>query len=294
LSKSSRLACAALAVCCGALTAGPATAASGGSTAAAVPSTSSVGGSAFDPSVKLVHTVALGAGTAKHLGDRLPVRKGMSGHDVRILQDFLRRVGLKVTVDGEFGSATAKAVRSFEKRTGRPVDGRLDHDDYTKLIEVLNNGGFDDLLPAPAKIAQAPAAGDVATLNPDGTATAPADAPDQVKAIVTAGNEIATKPYRYGGGHQSFDDSGYDCSGSISYALHGASLLTVPRDSTGFETFGQAGAGQWVTIYTRADHAYLVVAGLRFDTSGRSAGGSRWQTAARSSSGYVVRHPAGL
>ena len=115
-----------------------------------------------------------------------------------------------------------------------------------------------------------------------------------MQQIIQAGNEIASKPYIYGGGHGKWQDSGYDCSGSVSYALHGAALLSVPRDSTDLETFGQAGSGSWVTIYTKASHAYMIVAGLRFDTSGRDAGGTRWQAEQRPSSGYIVRHPAGL
>ena len=103
----------------------------------------------------------------------------------------------------------------------------------------------------------------------DGLATAPADAPPQVQAIIAAGNEIATKPYKYGGGHGKWEDSGYDCSGSLSYAFHGAGMLDEALDSTGFMSWGEAGKGQWVTIYAKGSHAYMVVAGLRFDTSGR-------------------------
>ena len=99
----------------------------------------------------------------------------------------------------------------------------------------------------------------------------------------------------YGGGHtDDFQDSGYDCSGSVSFALHGAGLLRAPLDSGEFMSWGDAGPGQWVTIYANEGHMYMVVAGLRFDTSGASASGSRWQTEGRSSSGYEVRHPPGL
>ena len=119
-------------------------------------------------------------------------------------------------------------------------------------------------------------------------------APLSVRRVIAAGDRIATTPYRYGGGHGSFHDSGYDCSGSVSYALHGAGLLQSSMPSGGFETWGDAGPGQWVTLYANAGHIYMVVAGLRFDTSGRSSAGSRWQTATRSGAGYVVRHPSGL
>ena len=107
-------------------------------------------------------------------------------------------------------------------------------------------------------------------------------------------NRIIDKPYKYGGGHGKWNDSGYDCSGSVSYALHGAGLLDKPLASGDFESWGDAGPGQWVTIYTKASHAYMVVAGIRFDTSGRTTHNTRWQSDMRSSSGYVARHPTGL
>ena len=138
------------------------------------------------------------------------------------------------------------------------------------------------------------APGDTAQIGPDGLAIAPASAPDPVKAIIAAGNQIASKPYKYGGGHGKWNDSGYDCSGSVSYALHGAGLLDKPLASGDFETWGDSGPGQWVTIYTKASHAYMVVAGIRFDTSGRTTNNTRWQADMRSSSGYVARHPTGL
>ena len=110
---------------------------------------------------------------------------------------------------------------------------------------------------------------------------------------MAAGNVIATLPYRYGGGHRSFQDTAYDCSGSVSYALHGAGLLDATLDSTGLARWGEAGPGAWITVYANATHTYLVVAGLRFDTSG-ARGRSRWQAAPRSARGFRVRHPAGL
>lgn len=230
--------------------------------------------------------------SARSLGDRVPLRRGMRGHDVKVMQDFFRRVGLRVRLDGRFGPATYRALRRFEKRAGRPVDGVVDRGDITTLRRVLSQGGFRIVkaqAPSPP-----PADGPKAVLNPDGTATAPAGAPPEVAQIIASGNEIATAPYRYGGGHGRWKDSGYDCSGSVSYALHGAGLLETSRDSTGFETYGVPGAGRWVTTYANSGHMYMVVAGLRFDTSGRSKGGSRWQTALRPTSGYVVRHPKGL
>jgi len=147
--------------------------------------------------------------------------------------------------------------------------------------------------PAPAVAAVNPSPN--AVLAADGlTAVAPDAAPPQVRHVIDAANQIVGKPYRYGGGHGSFQDSGYDCSGTVSYALHGAGLLGAPRASSGLTTFGAAGAGQWITVYANSGHTYVVIAGLRLDTSGSGGEGPRWRPEPRSGSGYVVRHPAGL
>ncbi|MCW3022846.1 MAG: hypothetical protein JWR30_2168 [Conexibacter sp.] len=133
-----------------------------------------------------------------------------------------------------------------------------------------------------------------ATVGPDGLAVVPAGAPAPVAAVIAAGNQIAKLAYKYGGGHQDFADTAYDCSGSVSFALHGAGLLDATLDSTGLGRWGQAGPGAWLTIYANKTHTYLIVAGLRFDTSGQRAAGSRWQAAPRSARGFKVRHPLGL
>jgi peptidoglycan hydrolase-like protein with peptidoglycan-binding domain len=114
-----------------------------------------------------------------------------------------------------------------------------------------------------------------------------------VSRVVSAGNEIANRPYVYGGGHGSFQSSGYDCSGSVSYALHGGGLLSSPQDSTSLEGYGESGAGKHITIYANSEHAFMVVDGKRFDTVAQQEGGSRWSGSMTSTSGYVVRHPAG-
>jgi cell wall-associated NlpC family hydrolase len=131
-----------------------------------------------------------------------------------------------------------------------------------------------------------------ATLLADGTASAPAGAPAAVAAVIAAGNRIASLPYRWGGGHRTWEDTGYDCSGSVGYALHGGGLLDATSDSSGLMTYGDPGPGAWITIYANPDHVYMVVAGLRFDTSG--ANPSRWQLAERTGEGFAVRHPPGL
>jgi hypothetical protein len=131
-----------------------------------------------------------------------------------------------------------------------------------------------------------------ATLLADGTVSPPAGAPAQVAAVIAAGNRIASLPYRWGGGHRRWEDRGYDCSGSVGYALHGGELLEATSDSSGLMRFGERGPGTWISIYANPDHVYMVVAGLRYDTSG--ADPSRWQAAMRPTAGYVVRHPPGL
>jgi peptidoglycan hydrolase-like protein with peptidoglycan-binding domain len=233
-------------------------------------------------------------GAHHSLGDRIPVKRGMSGHDIRVLQDFLSRAGFKVGVDGEFGSTTEKAVKKFETAQNRAVDGVMDAGDIDALRTLA---GQDDPGASTQPVQTQPIAlapGDVAQIGPDGLAIAPATAPDPVKAIIAAGNQIASKPYKYGGGHGKWNDSGYDCSGSVSYALHGAGLLDQAMPSGDFTDWGDAGPGQWVTIYAKSSHMYMVVAGIRFDTSGRTKANTRWQADMRSADGYVARHPAGL
>jgi cell wall-associated NlpC family hydrolase len=128
-----------------------------------------------------------------------------------------------------------------------------------------------------------------------GIALPPIEAPPQVTAIIQAGNQIARTPYLWGGGHGRWQDKGYDCSGSVSYALAAGGLLRAPLDSGRLMGWGEPGRGRWVTIYTNPGHVYMVVAGLRFDTSGRrGAGDSRWRAEMRSSAGFVARHPQGL
>jgi cell wall-associated NlpC family hydrolase len=133
----------------------------------------------------------------------------------------------------------------------------------------------------------------------NGTAYAPDQAPDAVKQAIWAANSIVGLPYRMGGGHKlGFTDHAYDCSGTVSFALHGGGLLAVPRDSSSFLRYGLKGKGTWITIYTNPGHAFTVIAGLRLDTSaaGDPSGlsGPRWRPNLRSTRGYKARHPVGL
>jgi hypothetical protein len=136
----------------------------------------------------------------------------------------------------------------------------------------------------------------------DGRAVAPASAPTRVKRVIEAANRIVEKPYRYGGGHRPFGrrlDTGYDCSGSVSYALYGGRFLRSPLPSGALMNWASRGTGRWITVYAHASHAYVVVAGLRFDTSMRDrnapgpATGPRWSKSLRRSAAFVARHPRG-
>jgi cell wall-associated NlpC family hydrolase len=138
-----------------------------------------------------------------------------------------------------------------------------------------------------------------AVLLPDGYAAAPESAPQEVKDAIAAANAIIGLPYVYGGGHSTtFVARGYDCSGTVSYALHGGNLLTRPLDSGSFMKWGEKGAGTWITIYTNPGHAFAVIAGLRLDTSAAGdpsrAKGPRWRPTLRSTRGYTARHPLGF
>jgi hypothetical protein len=132
----------------------------------------------------------------------------------------------------------------------------------------------------------------------EGLAAAPIEAPAAVQEIIWAGNQIVGLPYIYGGGHASFTSHGYDCSGTVSFALHGANLLSTPMDSTEFEGWQKPGVGKWVTIFANAEHAYMTVAGVRLDTSSANdpsnLQGPRWRPLRPGNAGFVVRHPKGL
>jgi peptidoglycan hydrolase-like protein with peptidoglycan-binding domain len=210
---------------------------------------------------------------------------GSSGSDVRALQRYLDQAGYDTVPDGAFGPATRRSVMRFERHEERTVNGRASRAEQ-RMVRSRATAAAPEETEAPPT--------EKAYLTSSGMAVAPASAPDEVKEIIEAGNEIATKPYKYGGGHARWNDTGYDCSGSVSYVLHAAGLLSRALDSTEFMSWGKRGRGTWVTIRTNPSHAYLIVAGLRFDTSARSRTGNRWSEQMRSASGYVARHPSGL
>jgi hypothetical protein len=135
-----------------------------------------------------------------------------------------------------------------------------------------------------------------AKLKSNGKAIAPAGAPQQIIDAIAAGNRIRKKPYVWGGGHKSFESNGYDCSGAVSYVLNAAGLLSSPMPSGPLMSWGEEGKGGWITVFANGGHAYMVVAGLRFDTSAMGSGGNgpRWRATKRSPKGFAVRHAAGL
>jgi septal ring factor EnvC (AmiA/AmiB activator) len=154
--------------------------------------------------------------------------------------------------------------------------------------QVASEGGdaTSGQMPAPLN------PGQEAQVISESEASAPASAPQAVQDVISAGNSIATTPYIWGGGHGSFESSGYDCSGAVSFALHGGGFLESPLDSTGLETWGEPGPGQWITVYANAEHAWMVVAGIAFDTVGGP--GPRWHDPwVDSPEGFIARHPAG-
>ncbi len=136
--------------------------------------------------------------------------------------------------------------------------------------------------------------GRTATLD-NGYAQAPPAAPPIVRDAVSAGNEIIGKPYRYGGGHQNFYDTGYDCSGAVSYVLHSIGRMHTPTPSNELRRYGESGPGRWITVYASQGHSFIVIAGLRFDTGyGIGGHGPKWLTRGRPANEFVMRHPGGL
>jgi cell wall-associated NlpC family hydrolase len=215
-------------------------------------------------------------------------------HVPPVTPDRLRRIALLTgtalaLVGGIAGPAGAA--------TGGTEYGAASQNPVPSPTPAPSPGGVEPsqpIVPLPGTPVPAPQSGQVARVLPNGMAVAPAGAPAAVQQIIAAGNRIAKTKYIWGGGHRRWEDRGYDCSGSVSYALRGAALLDTPLVSGELARWGDAGPGQWVTIYANAGHVYMIVAGLRFDTSGQRKAGSRWQAARRSARGFKVRHPAGL
>jgi cell wall-associated NlpC family hydrolase len=209
---------------------------------------------------------------------------GMRGPSIREMQEYLSAAGFSATADGSFGSSTQQAVEAFETANSLPATG------------VMNLAGATALRATVAAI-DSNNTGQKAVLTPTGLAVAPVNAPPVVKEVIAAANGIATLPYIYGGGHGNWIDTGYDCSGTTSFALHGAGLIAAPEDSGELESYGEPGPGVWITLYANAGHVYMNIAGLWLDTAAQSSanGEDRWSyTRISPSGGFIVRHPGGL
>ena len=250
--------------------------------------------------VRALHEMLFPGG--EPLGQRT-LQQGMRGADVKLLEKDLSITGYPTSVNGRFGAATKRSVVYFQRDNDLPSNGVVTYADALYLRRMVAivavHGRFKGF--GPAYYVTAPG---VATINPNGTATAPYGAPLQVQEMIAAANEIIHTPYVWGGGHGSWNSYGYDCSGAVSYALHGANLLSSPENSTGLESYGDPGPGRWVTIYADASHAFIDIAGRAFDTADfggpniPAGTGPRWRsnpTGNLADGGdFVVRHPAGL
>lgn len=198
--------------------------------------------------------------------------------------DAIRRLqeALGVEADGTYGPETEAAVKHYQSSHGLEVDGVVGPETWKAL-------GIDSsvtLHPPHSSTSHSSSSG--------GETSSTGEESGVVARVIAAADEIATRPYVYGGGHGSFDSYGYDCSGSVSYALHGGGLLSSPEDSSELESYGDPGPGQHITIYANAEHAWMTIDGRRFDTVAQAESGSRWSDSMASTGGYVVRHPAGL
>ncbi len=205
---------------------------------------------------------------------------------VRHLQESLH-----IQADGEFGPETEAAVKRLQASRGLAVDGVVGPQTWDALgvSEQITLHPQASLFPRTTTAGAGGSAGEGGASSNTGD-----EASGVVARVIAAANEIATRPYVYGGGHGSFQSVGYDCSGSVSYALHGGGLLSSPEDSTGLESYGEPGPGRYITIYADAEHAWMTIDGRRFDTVALQESGSRWSGSMASTAGYVVRHPDGL
>jgi hypothetical protein len=192
------------------------------------------------------------------------------------------------------GASTAVAASS---PGASPTAGAGDPTSTTDGTAATGGAGVGAPAEAPSTPAHPTVPGDVAKII-KGVAYAPAFAPRAVKQAIWAGNAIRRKPYIYGGGHGVWNDAGYDCSGSVSYVLHAAGLLKVSMDSSGFESWGARGLGQWITVYTNPAHAFVEIAGIRLDTSAEDdpnpppGTGPRWRPVMHGTRGFRTRHPS--
>jgi cell wall-associated NlpC family hydrolase len=250
-------------------------------------------------------TVVLQAHGFSDLLERMQFLRRMRDHDIELVQ-FERRARLAVIAEASRMAALETRERSLAatvlSQRNQVAAGKVSlvreriaalhglHGKEARLHRLDRELAAAQA--AQAAQARASRVTSFAAVSRDQPVQAGSGTPDAIARAIAAGNAIADLPYRWGGGHGSFQDSGYDCSGSVSYVLGAAGLLSAPLDSTGFESWGEAGEGRWITVYANSGHAWMTIAGRRFDTGG--GGGSRWKDGARDTSGFVARHPPGL
>lgn len=248
------------------------------------------GGAAMAQTVKTTATLTKPK-TVTELGQRV-LRQGLQGADVTILQGYLTMVGYPTAVDGVFGPDTAASVAAFKTAHAMVPANGVAGKVFDKVLTTAISA-YETVVPTTK-----------ATINPiTGAATAPANAPPAVKAVIAAGNQIIDTSYCYAGGHGSWQSSCYDCSGAVSYALHGGGLLSAPL-AVQFEGYGDPGPGRWISVYADSQHVFAVIAGIAFDTADfggpniPAGTGPRWRSNPLGNladgGDYVVRHPPGF
>ena len=226
-----------------------------------------------------------------HVSISRPASGGAAGGVVAL------QSALGVSADGDFGPQTEAAVRAFQRAHGLTVDGIVG----PATRAALGLGAGPELREQGSGVAATAASATssssttfIAERVSGAAPAAPSATPSAIGEMIAAGDQIATLPYIYGGGHASFTAAGYDCSGSVSYVLHAAGLLSAPEDSAALESYGAPGPGRDVTIYANAGHAFMTIDGRRFDTVALAETGTRWSSTTADTSGFVVRHPVGL